>query len=210
MSDLNQASPYVVGLTGGIASGKTTVSDRFHYLGVDVIDADVVARQVVEPGQPALVKLRELFGGDILNGDGTLNRQAMREKMFADADLRQATEQVLHPIIREQMWQQVSASQTPYCILAVPLLMETGGHKRVHRVLVVDVDETTQIERLMARDNSDMEEVRAILAAQSSREQRLSIADDVIDNSRDLEHLYRQVSRLHKMYLDLAGQFSAP
>ena len=207
---MNQAGPYVVGLTGGIASGKTTVSDRFHHLGVDVVDADVVARQVVEPGQPALVQLSELFGDDILNSDGTLNRQAMREKMFADPNLRQATEQVLHPIIREQMWQQVSASRTPYCILAVPLLMETGGHKRVHRVLVVDVDETTQIERLMARDNSDMEEVRAILAAQSSREQRLSIADDVIDNSRDLEHLYQQVSRLHEMYLDLAAQFSAP
>lgn len=209
MSDVSQTR-FVVGLTGGIASGKTTVSDQFHHLGVDVVDADVVARQVVEPGQPALVRLCELFGQDILNSDGTLSRPIMREQMFADPELRLATEQILHPIIREEMWRQVTAGQTPYCILAVPLLMETGGHKRVHRVLVVDVDEATQIERLMARDNSDMEEVKAILAAQSSREQRLSVADDVIDNSRDLEYLYAQVAKLHQMYLDLAARFSAP
>lgn len=212
MSDITQAKVpanpervFVVGLTGGIASGKTTVSDAFGDLGIDVVDADVVAREVVEPGKPVLAQLASLFGEHIINPDGTLNRKTMRTKMFADSELRGAAEQLLHPAIRERMWQQVAAATSAYCLLVIPLLLETGGHTKVDRVLVVDVDQPTQIKRLMARDNSSMEEVKAILAAQSSREQRLSIADDVINNSGDRDRLAGQVAELHQQYLKLAA-----
>lgn len=195
----------IVGLTGGIASGKTTVSDLFAELGVPVVDADVAARRVVEPGQPALAELAAAFDDDILTDAGTLDRARLRERAFADAGLRQRLESILHPRIREHMDAEVAACDNDYVIMAVPLLVEGDLLDRVDRVLVVDVPEEVQIERLARRDGSSGEQAKAILAAQSPRQKRLDHADDVIDNTVDLERLRKQVRRLHEHYLALAA-----
>ena len=196
--------PLVVGLTGGIASGKTTVSDLFAEHGVTVIDADVIARQVVEPGTDGLSRLAQLAGEDILNSDGELDRARLRDKIFADKALRASVESLLHPLIRERMNEQVHEVNAEYCIMAIPLLVESGRHTHMDRVLVVDVPETVQRERLMARDGSTPEQVEAILLAQASRQERLAIADDVIDNSGSLAELEQAVSALHRRYLKMA------
>ena len=192
-----------IGLTGGIASGKSTVSRIFSELGVSVIDADEVSRRVVEPGTSGLAALISRFGRDILGPDGRLDRAALRARIFTDPAARRDVEAILHPLIRAAMDADAAASQGPYVILAIPLLVEGGRGNRVDRVLVVDVDEATQIARVVNRDGVPEAQARAILAAQASREQRLNAADEVIRNDGSVADLRHQVQILHQRYLDL-------
>jgi dephospho-CoA kinase len=195
-----------VGLTGGIASGKTTVAQRFAELGVPVIDADEVARALVAPGQPALTAVVERFGPGVLDRDGSLERRALRSRVFADAAARRDLEAILHPAIRAQMERLSAAAAGPYVVLAIPLLIEGGAARsRVDRILVVDTDEAVQLARVQARDGSSVEEARAIVAAQASRTARLACADDVLENSGDLATLRAAVDDLHRRYLALAA-----
>ena len=195
-----------IGLTGGIASGKTTVSDLFAEQGVAVVDADVAARRVVEPGEPALAELAQAFGADIITNAGHLDRQKLRQKAFVDTATRKRLEAILHPRIRERMEAELAACRGPYALLSVPLLVESNLLDMVSRVLVVDIPEAMQRERLIARDGCAPEEVDGILAAQSRRDVRLQHADDVIDNTGDLDSLRQQVQRLHRDYLAMAGK----
>jgi dephospho-CoA kinase len=197
--------PLRIGLTGGIASGKSTVTQRFAELGVPVIDADVSSRKVVEPGQPGLVQIVARFGSGVLSGDGNLDRRALRNLIFKDPSLRQAVDAILHPLIRADMEREALQAKGPYVVLAIPLLVEGGtARQRVDRVLVVDTDEALQIKRLQARDGSSEEQARAILAAQASRSARLAAADDVLLNSGSVADLRQAVDHLHAQYLQLA------
>lgn len=195
---------FIVGLTGGIASGKSTVAERFARHGVPVIDADALARQVVEPGQPALERLIQTFGPDILGADGRLDRERLRQRVFADPEQRRALDRIMHPAIGLAMQQALRAAEGPYVILMVPLLVETGQHHLVNRVLVVDVPEAVQIERLMARDGSDTAQAAAILAAQAPRARRLAAAHDIVNNAGFPEALDAAVDRLHAAYCAMA------
>jgi dephospho-CoA kinase len=196
----------VVGITGGIGSGKSAVTARFEALGITVVDADLAARVVVEPGKPALAAIAEHFGADILNDDGSLDRAALRAAVFADDDERRWLEALTHPLIGEEILNQIAASTSVYTILASPLLLETSQKALTDIVAVVDVPETVQLERTMARDDNDEAQVRRIMAAQMSRAQRLALADTVIDNSGSLEALDEQVQRLHAQWALLAAQ----
>ena len=197
--------PFVVALTGGIASGKTLISDEFARLGVPVIDTDVIAHEIVEPGQPALLEIEQVFGAQILNVNGGLKRSELRGLIFSDPDARRKLEAILHPKIRQEVSKSISEVTSAYCILVIPLLAGRGTYPNVNRVLVVDVEPEVQIKRLMARDDCDREQAGMVLAAQASREQRLQIADDVLDNS-GLPGLARQeVARLHRNYLELSA-----
>jgi dephospho-CoA kinase len=197
--------PWILGLTGGIGSGKSAVAQHFIDLGVHLIDADHAARWVVEPGKPALSKIVEHFGGEVLQADGQLDRTALRKRIFANADDRRWLEALLHPLIGQEIMQYLARAQSPYAILVSPLLIESGQHKLTQRVLVVDAPEQLQIQRTVARDQSSDEQVQAILKAQASREERLSHADDVLLNDRDLTWLKSEVERLHHFYLSLRG-----
>ncbi len=194
-----------IGLTGGIGSGKSTVCDRFAALGAPIVDADQVAREVVLPGRPGLARIVDQFGREILSRDGTLDRGRLRARVFSDASARKALEAILHPLIREAMDRQVAQLTAPYAILAIPLLLEGGRREGIDRVLVVDADESQQIARACRRDHQNREQIRAIIAAQCSREDRLNAADDVIYNTGDLEQLNRQVTEMHNRYLRLAA-----
>lgn len=194
-----------IGLTGGIASGKSTVADRFRELGVPVIDADESARRVVAPGQPGLEAVVRRFGSQVLTATGMLDRRALRDVVFADEAKRRDLEILLHPLIRADMDAAVRATAGPYVVLAIPLLVEGGATDRVDRVLVVDTDEALQLARLMSRDRTSDEQARAILAAQATRAQRLAVADDVLPNVGSIEELRREVDRLHERYLALAA-----
>lgn len=196
---------YIVGLTGGIGSGKSAAAERFRALGIQVVDADVCARIVVEPGKPALQAIAEHFGSAILQADGSLDRAALRQKIFADAAERQWLEALLHPLIFEEMWSQLQAAQSSYAILESPLLIEAGQRAICQRVLVIDAAEETQLARATVRDKNSVEQVRAIMATQATREQRLAKADDVIGNDGDLAHLHAQVDTLHQQYVALAA-----
>ncbi len=199
-----------IGLTGGIASGKSTVSRRFAELGVPVIDADVASRTVVAPGTPGLARVVQRFGGGILDADGRLDRRALRNLIFKDSSLRQALDAILHPLIRVEMEREAAQAQAPYVVMAIPLLVEGGSAaKRVDRVLVVDADEPLQIQRLQARDGGSVEQARAILASQASRAARLAAADDVLLNSGTVAELRQAVDRLHEKYLQLAQTSSS-
>jgi dephospho-CoA kinase len=201
--------PLRIGLTGGIASGKSTVTQRFAELGVPVIDADVASRRVVEPGTPGLARVVERFGADVL-ADGQLDRRALRNLIFKDSSLRQALDAILHPLIRAEMEREAAQAQAPYVVMAIPLLVEGGSSaKRVDRVLVVDADETLQIQRLQARDGSSEQQARAILASQASRAARLAAADDVLLNTGTVAELRQAVDRLHEQYLQLAQTSSS-
>lgn len=202
--------PLRIGLTGGIASGKSTVSQRFVELGVPVIDADVASRRVVEPGQPGLAQVVQRFGAGVLDADGRLDRPALRKLIFKDSSLRQALDAILHPLIRIEMEREAAAANAPYVVMAIPLLVEGGtARQRVDRVLVVDADETLQIQRLQARDGSCTEQARAILASQASRAARLGAADDVLLNTGTVAELRQAVDRLHEQYLQLAQSSSS-
>lgn len=197
--------PYIIGLTGGIGSGKTAVSDCFATKGIKVVDADVCARTVVEPGTPALSAITEHFGRGVLHPDGTLDRKALREVVFADPDERQWLEALLHPLIFNEMWQHLQATSSPYAILVSPLLVEAGQSAMCQRILVVDAPEEVQLARTMSRDSNSAEQVRAIMAAQASRTDRIARADDVIVNDGDLPALHGKVDALHTLYLSLAA-----
>jgi dephospho-CoA kinase len=191
-------------LTGGIASGKSTVADLFAELGATIIDTDRIAREVVMPGDPALDEVRKAFGDAVFNADGALDRAALRALIFADDDARRELEEILHPRIQQATLRQTRLAGGDYQIIVVPLLAESPLKSYVDRILVVDCDEDTQIRRLLARDAETEEQARRILAAQSSREERLAIADDVINNAGDLADTSDQVAALHEIYLSLA------
>lgn len=198
---------FVVGLTGGIASGKTTVANLFHHeFGIELVDADVVARDVVEIGSEGLNALAQHFGSDILQSDGSLDRAALRARIFANDEEKQWVNNLLHPMIRSQMQQRLNASTSPYTLLVVPLLIENGLQNMADRVLVVDVEADTQIYRTMTRDGVPEQQVRSILKAQVDRDTRLMHADDVIDNNTDNAQLLPQVTQLHQKYLALCGK----
>lgn len=199
------SKPWILGLTGGIGSGKSAAAQCFVDLDVHLVDADQAARWVVEPGRPALAQIAEHFGLSVLQADGTLNRSALRELIFKDPQQRVWLESLLHPLIREEIRQYLARAESAYAILVSPLLLETSQHQMVQRVLVIDVPESVQIERTVLRDRTNEEQVRAILKAQASREERLSRADDVIVNDRDPAWLKSEVERLHHFYLTLRG-----
>jgi len=198
----------VVGLTGGIGSGKSTVARLFGALGVHWVDADDVAREVVEPGTPALERIAEHFGQDILLPDGALDRAALRRIVFDAPEERTWLESLLHPVIREELMRQLHPDNypLPYVLLVSPLLLETNQHELVDKIVVVDVPVDVQIERTMARDTNDREQVERIIAAQMPREKRLQKADDVVDNSLAMMDVERQVQQLHQTFLAAFGR----
>jgi dephospho-CoA kinase len=202
--------PLRIGLTGGIASGKTLVSKLFAARGVPVIDTDELAREVVGPGTEGLAAIRERFGASIIGADGRLDRRALRDQVFRSSTARRDLEAITHPRIRALLEQRSAAAGGPYQILVIPLLAETRGRTPVDRVLVVDCPESLQIERLMRRDGSSREQAEAILAAQASRAERLALADDVIRNDGDPAAVEAAVAALHQRYVALAAQAGAP
>lgn len=204
MSEADNKTPFRVGLTGGIASGKTTAADTLASLGAALIDTDVIAREVVEPGQPALTEIRDAFGDEVFAADGRLDRRELRKRIFDDDGARQRLEAILHPRIRSETLRQASAAEGPYQVIVVPLLTTSELAAAMDRILVIDCDEATQIERLLARDAETEAQARRILAAQASREERLAIADDVVTNDGSLEELVAKLRQLHKRYLELA------
>lgn len=196
--------PLRIGLTGGIASGKSAVAALFERHGVPVIDTDLLAREVVEPGQSALAAVVAEFGPGILGPDGRLDRRQLRSLVFADPSRRRALELILHPAIRALQLQRVAAVDAPYVVIAIPLLVEGGRREGIDRILVVDCPSALQRQRLLARDGETEAGADAILAAQATREARLAVADDILDNSGPLEALAPAVAALHQRYLDLA------
>ena len=195
-----------VGLTGGIASGKSAVEAEFQRLGVPVIDTDALAREVVEPGQPSLAAVVAEFGPASLDADGRLDRRRLRAIVFSDPDRRRALEKILHPAIRSLQRARVDAVTAPYVVIAIPLLVEGGARREdIDRILVIDCPRDVQRARLLARDGETAEGAEAILAAQASREARLAAADDVVDNSGPLAALAPAIGALHERYLALAG-----
>ncbi len=197
--------PWVLGLTGGIGSGKSAVAEHFGALGVHWVDADHAARWVVEPGRPALALIEQRFGEGVIAADGTLNRPALRELVFKDPQQRKWLEGLLHPLIAQEVAEHLARAGSPYAIMMSPLLVESGQYRQASRVLVVDVPEPLQLQRAMQRDQASEEQIRAILKAQASREDRLRHADDVLVNDRDLGWLKTEVERLHQFYLTLRG-----
>ncbi|PLW70364.1 dephospho-CoA kinase [Pseudohalioglobus lutimaris] len=195
----------VIGITGGIGSGKSAVTDRFEELGIVVVDADKVARVVVQPGGPALDAIAEHFGAEVLLADGQLDRAALRSIIFADDDERRWLEQLTHPLIGQEIRQQLEAAGSPYVMLSSPLLLETSQSALADLVVVVDVPEAMQLQRTMTRDNNDEDQVKRIIAAQLPRDTRLDQADIVIDNSGSLAELDGIVAELHREFLARAG-----
>jgi len=193
-----------IGLTGGIGSGKTTVCRLFAELGVPIVDADLIARQLVEPGQPALLKIVETFGQDMLNADGSLHRAKLRDVVFADQDKKRRLDDIMHPLVYRQIAADVAAVQAAYCLIAVPLLFESKNPYAVDRVLLIDCPVETQIERVIGRDKLSRQQAQAIVDSQMSRPERLARADDVIDNGAGPEQLAEQVKSLHNSYILLA------
>jgi dephospho-CoA kinase len=191
-----------IGLTGGIASGKTTVANLFAALGVPIVDTDLLAREVLEPGAPLLAEVVAHFGPGVVAADGTLDRRALRARIFADPGERQWLEARTHPAIRALTDSRCDAARGPYVIVAIPLLVETGGAGRFDRVLVVDVEPAVQLARLQARDGSTRAEAERILAAQATRAARLAVASDVIHNDGDVGRLRDQVEALHRRYVE--------
>ena len=201
----SSSKPWILGLTGGIGSGKSAAAEHFAALGVHVVDADHAARWVVEPGRPALAKIAEHFGDAVLQADGQLDRSALRSLIFSDPELRRWLEALLHPLIREEIALNLAQAKSPYAILVSPLLIESGQYATTQRVLVIDAPQALQIERTLLRDNTSEQQVQAILKAQASREERLSHADDILVNDSDLKTLQTEVERLHHFYLTLRG-----
>lgn len=195
---------FIVGLTGGIGSGKSTVTEAFRQLGVDAVDADYASRAVVEPGMPALASIEAHFGGDIIQQDGSLNRAALRAIVFSDPQQKIWLESLLHPLIREWIIEQLQNSTGPYIILESPLLFETDQHQLIDTVLLVDLPEALQIERACARDNNLADQIKRIIDSQMPRQEKLSRADLVFDNAQPLETVASRVADLHNQFLTLA------
>ena len=196
---------FIVGLTGGIGSGKSAVAAIFRDLGVKVVDADIAARKVVELGTPALVAIAEHFGSQTLQADGTLDRAALRGIVFNNEVERKWLEQLLHPAMGTWIADELASASSPYAILESPLLLETNQHEMIDRALVVDVTEQIQIDRASARDGNTPEQIKAIIATQMPRARRIERADDVIDNNGGMEALLKPIQALHQKYLQLAG-----
>lgn len=196
----------VIGITGGIGSGKTAATNLFEKLGINVVDADIAAREVVEKGSIALQKIAERFGQDILLDDQSLNRAKLRSIIFNDPNEKKWLEQLTHPLIRENIIANLQAANSPYVILSSPLLVESGQSSLSNKIVVVDVPEDTQLKRASQRDNNSIEQIKAIMSAQISRSERLTYADHIIDNNQDLQHLEQQVQKLHEYFLQLSSQ----
>lgn len=194
----------LVGLTGGIGSGKTAAGDRFASLGINVVDADLASRAVVEPGLPALAAITDHFGDTVLTPEGRLDRPVLRQRVFADGDERRWLQNLLHPLIQDYLREQIDASTSPYCLLVNPLLFESGQNSWCDTTIVVDVPVETQIERTMARDDNPRTQVQAILDAQMERTARLGLADHVTTNDQDLDYLHEQVDTLHEALMNRA------
>ncbi|WP_347902075.1 dephospho-CoA kinase [Pseudomonas purpurea] len=197
--------PWILGLTGGIGSGKSAAAQHFIDLGVHLVDADHAARWVVEPGRPALAQITEHFGDGVLQANGELDRAALRKLIFEVPDERRWLEALLHPLIAQEIASHLARAESPYAILVSPLLIESGQYAMTQRVLVIDAPEHLQIERTLARDQTSAEQVHAILKAQATRQDRLLHANDVVVNDRDLAWLHNEVERLHHFYLTLRG-----
>lgn len=198
-----------IGLTGGIGSGKSTIAALFAAHGVPVIDADAIAHQLTVPGSPATTQILQRFGPDVAATTGGIDRQLLARRIFDDPGARAQLEEILHPLIRAEMLRRQNNIDAPYCLLVIPLLIETGQRDMVDRVLAVDVDEDSQIARVAARDGRSAAEIRAILSAQADRARRLKMADDVIDNTGDMAALKAQVDALHRKYLTQAAHKSS-
>lgn len=202
-------SNFVVGLTGGIGSGKSTVADRFVAAGAGLVDTDIIAHELTAPAGQAMPALLAAFGPAVADASGALDRAAMRRRIFAEPAARKQLEAILHPLIRQISAERCLAATSPYVILAVPLLVESGNYRqRCQRILVVDCPEDRQMERVMARNGMSETEVRAIMAAQATRAQRLAVADDVVCNDGDLAKLDDQVVKLHAKYLRLSSEIA--
>jgi dephospho-CoA kinase len=201
--------PLIIGLTGGIGSGKSTVADLFQQLGIPVIDADVIAHTLVEPGQPALVEIIEAFGANTVDASGVLDRARLRKLVFSDPEQRRRLEAILHPKIRREIISLTTNIRTPYCIVVIPLLLETEQRDLVDRILVVDTGVDRQIARVTMRNGLPKHEIMAIITAQASRERRLAAADEVIDNNGSLNKLKSQVRAQHEKYLEIARKPTA-
>jgi len=196
---------FTVVMTGGIASGKTSASDLFASYGVPILDTDLAARTVVEPGQPALDEIKVSFGNDVITASGELDRAVLREVIFEQPEKRRELEAILHPKIRAHINEQKNQLDAAYCIIVVPLYLESGRGYEADRILVIDVPTDLQRERLAKRDNTSPEQIEQILKSQATREERLSAADDVIDNTASPESLAARVAELHQQYLSQAG-----
>ncbi|MGQ8973461.1 dephospho-CoA kinase [Acinetobacter schindleri] len=195
---------FTLGLTGGIGSGKSAASQWFEQHGIVVVDADVVAREIVEVGQPALLQIQQAFGDWVLQEDGTLNRRALREHIFQSNDARRILESITHPAIRQSIIQQLQDAQSPYVILVSPLLFETNQHELTDHTLLIDASIELQIQRAAQRDGQNIEQIHRIIAAQMPREQKQQLADDIVLNDGHLEHLYAHLQPLHEQYLQRA------
>lgn len=195
---------FILGLTGGIGSGKSAASQWFEQHGIMVVDADVVAREIVEVGQPALLQIQQAFGDWVLQKDGTLNRRALREHIFQSNDARRILESITHPAIRQSIIQQLQDAQSPYVILVSPLLFETNQHELTDHTLLIDASIELQIQRAAQRDGQNIEQIHRIIATQMPREQKQQLADDIVLNDGHLEHLYAHLQPLHEQYLQRA------
>ena len=201
---------FVVGLTGGIGSGKSAAAEEFARLGATVVDTDAIARELTEPGGAALPHIKTLFGEAFVAPSGAMDRDAMRNRVFSDPAAKQALERLLHPMIRAEAERRIGAAAGAYVVYVVPLLVESGDHRgRVDRVLVIDAPEGLQLERVRARSRLAESEVRSIMAQQASRAERLAAADDVIENTATLDALRQQVRALHERYLKMAAHADA-
>ncbi len=198
-------SVLIIGLTGGIGSGKTTITNMFTKFSIDVIDADIIARHIVKPNSTALNSISNHFGEEFIQSDGELNRALLRTKIFSSETDKAWLNNLLHPLIRNKIVSQTSAAMSPYCLLVAPLLIENELYHLVDRLLVIDVKETTQLERTLARDTSSAKEIKAIMASQTSRKVRLDKADDIINNNgANFAKIENQVLKLHQAYIQLA------
>lgn len=206
MLSAENRQPLRIGLTGGIASGKSTVADMFAELGVPIIDTDVIAREIVQPGEPALDEIRARFGDEVFDAGGQLDRSAMRQQIFSDEAARRDLEAILHPRIGEETRRRANKAAGPYQVIVVPLLVGSPLAQFVDRVVVVDCDEELQVQRLLARDAETVEQARKILSAQASRKARLEIADDIIRNDAGLDETQRQVRALDRAFRDRAAR----
>lgn len=197
---------FVVGLTGGIGSGKSAATEYLARRGITIVDADLASRVVVEPGQPALDAIVDRFGVPVLQDDGTLNRRALRDIVFSDEQARRDLEAITHPAIGAELRRRIHASDSPYTVLVSPLLLEGSQKDMTHRVLVIDATPELQIQRTVSRDSVPETQVQAIMKAQLDRERRLAMADDVVENHGPLEALHDRLEELHRFYLELAGR----
>jgi dephospho-CoA kinase len=198
---------FIVGLTGGIGSGKSTVTSIFETLSVDIVDADIVAREVVVKGSPALTAIKAYFGDDYITAEGLLNRALLRERIFSNPEDKAWLNALMHPLINQALHQQIAATTSPYCILVAPLLLENKLHEKTNTVLVVDVTEEEQIIRTVKRDNSNRQQIKAIIASQMQRAERLTFANYILDNSNtDLKKMQEDILKLHKDFLQLSSK----